>query len=457
MNRLGQFAASSAKFGNPSSLSLNWQLKESIAVPICCGVLVAVAVAIRSWVMLAVLLAIPLVMLIPVEFAFGLLALAIYFDNLNPLGGTVTLSFLVAAVSGAVLLVATLAGARLVNPPRPASWFVLLFLWTMLSAFWAMDPKVSLERLPSLAALGALYLIAVSMRISEREFAWVTRLIVLGGCIASAVSMYQYAHGINVSDRASIVLGSVVTNPNDLAITMLLPLSLAIGLVLSNRGITRVLSVVAAMLLLACLILTMSRGGFVALGVLTAVHIYRKGFDWRLLAVVGLTVVAILFAPALLMTRMGEALTSRAQGRFDIWLVGFEVIKHHGLFGVGLDNFPLAFEKYAGHQVVFRRFSLVPHNIYLQALAETGVVGLFLLLGALRIQMKQVAGALREGGARAAALLVPCEAAAWGVMTHAMVANVLWRKVFWFVWIMVALAVHLERRLRNCEGQTSPT
>jgi len=42
-------------------------------------------------------------------------------------------------------------------------------------------------------------------------------------------------------------------------------------------------------------------------------------------------------------------------------------------------------------------------------------------------------------------------------MTHAMVANVLWRKVFWFVWIMVALAVHLERRLQNCEGQTSPT
>lgn len=456
MNRLGQFAASSAKFGNAPSLQFNWHLKESISIPICCGVLVAVAIAIRSWIMLTVLLAIPLVMLIPVEFAFGLLALAIYFDNLNPLGGAMTLSFLVAAVSGAILLLTTLAGGRLVNPPRAASWFVLVFLWTMLSTFWAMHREVCFERLPSLAALGALYLIAGSMRISEREFAWVNRLIVLGGCIASAVSLYQYAHGINVSDRASIVLGSVVTNPNDLAITMLLPLSLAIGLVLSNRGVTRAISVVAAILLLACLILTMSRGGFVALGVLTAVYIRRKGFDWRLLAVVGLTVVSILFAPALLMTRMGEALTSRAQGRFDIWLVGFEVIKHHGLLGVGLDNFPLAFEKYAGHQAVFHHFSMVPHNIYLQALAETGVVGLFLLLGALRIQMKQVAGALKEGGARAKALLVPCEAAAWSVMAHAMVANVLWRKVFWFVWIMVALAVHLERQERSGERRTEP-
>lgn len=454
MGALGQPAEPAYMLGHSRPLPIVLEPKFSIAIAIACGALFAVVIALRMWIILAALAAIPIVLLIPVEFAFGLLALAIFFDNLNPLNGGVPLSALVAGVSGAILLITTFADGRLVRPPRAASWFVLLFLWTMLSFFWAMRPEASFNQLPSLAALCGLYLIGASMRIQEREFKWVIRLIVFGGCIASAVSFYQYAHGINVSGRASIVLGSVVTNPNDLAITMLLPLSMAIGVVLSNRGLTRALFAVAAMLLLACLLLTMSRGGFVAFGALTAVYVYRRGCDWRLLALIGLIVVALVFAPTLLTTRMEDALSSRAQGRFDIWLVGLEVVKHHGLFGVGLDNFPIAFERYAGHQVIFHHLSMVPHDIYLQALAETGVAGLFLLVGALTIQMKQVTRALREGGTRAAALIVPCEAAAWGVMVHAIVANVLWHKVFWFVWIMVALSLNLERHILNREGQT---
>lgn len=453
MGALGQPVGSAHMPGHSQLLSIAWEAKSSTVIAIVYGVLFAIAIALSQWVILAALVAIPIVLLIPVEFAFGLLALATYFDNLNPLNSGLPLSSLMTVASGMILLITTLVDRRLVRPPRAASLFVLFFLWTMLSSFWAMRPEACLNRLPSLAALCGLYLIGSTMRISEREFKWVIRLVVFGGCIASAISLYQYAHGINVAGRASIVLGSVVINPNDLAITMLLPLSMAIGVGLSNRGVTRVLFAIAAMLLLVCLLLTMSRGGFVAFGVLTAVYVYRRGCDWRLLALSGLILIALFFAPALLMTRMEDALSSRAQGRFDIWLVGLEVVKHHGFFGVGLDNFPIAFDQYAGHQVIFHYSSMVPHNIYLQALAETGVAGLLLLVGAMIFQMKQVNRALKEGGTRAAALIVPCEAAAWGVMVHALVANVLWHKYFWLIWILVALAVNLERHIRHREWQ----
>ena len=198
----------------------------------------------------------------------------------------------------------------------------------------------------------------------------------------------------------------------------------------------------------------MSRGGLVALAAMAAVYFYRQGTDKRLIAVLACATALILVAPDLLMTRMQEALSSRAQGRLDIWLVGMEVVKHYGAFGVGLDNFPLAFQQYAGRQMVFRAFSTVPHNIYLQAIAETGLLGFFLLIGALRAQMKDIARTIRGARDSATAWIVPYEAAAWGIIIQGMVANLLWRKMFWLVWIVVALAVQVAKRNTGTHAET---
>ncbi|MGE5205190.1 MAG: O-antigen ligase family protein [Chlamydiota bacterium] len=419
---------------------MRWS-QGSVLVPLSCGLLAAIAVAWQTWPLLAVMAAVPFILLGPVEFAFGLLALAVPFDTVTMLGrSSMTLSFLVSAVSGAVLLAKTLAGRRLARPPRAALWFVLFSAWTAMSTWWAIDPALSTQRLPGAVALVALYLVAVSMVITRHEFRWITGAVVLGGTLAAMVSLYQLAQGVNVAGRASIVFGSLATNPNELAASLILPLALAIAGVLSTRGGTRTLLVVATGLMLLCTLLTMSRGGLAAIGVAAAVFLYRRGMDKRLLAVLVCAALFLLIAPDLFKTRMEEALASRGQGRLDIWLVGVEVVKHNGLLGVGLDNFPLAFSRYAGYQAVFRSFSMAPHNIYLQALAETGVLGLLLLAAALWAQTRELAAA--KG---ASVMVVACEAAAWGIMTHAMVANLLWRKVFWFVWIVAAIAVQLAR------------
>ena len=411
------------------------------------GLLAAIAISQQLWPVLAVLIAVPVVVVIPVEFAFGLLALAIPFDTVAIFGSsTMTLSFVVSAASGGILLAKILGGRRLGTPPRAAYWFTLFFLWTAMSTLWALDASVSTSRLPGAAALVALYLVAVSLNIRDREFGWVGHLVVWGGVIASAISLIQFARGVNVAGRASLIFGSVATNSNELAASLILPLSLAVGGVLSKRGLQRVFPLAAALLILLCTVLTMSRGGLAALAVVTGVYFYRSGIDKRLIALLACVAVLILFAPDLLVTRMHQAFASRAQGRLDIWLVGLEVVKHHGLFGVGLDNFPIAFQQYAGRQMVFRTFSIVSHNIYLQALAETGVLGLLLLVGSLRAQLKDVAKAVRGARESIAKALVPYEAAAWGLVVHALVANLLWRKMFWFTWIVVALAVQVTKR-----------
>jgi O-antigen ligase len=423
-----------------------WRNAGATLLPAGAGLLAAIAISQQLWPVLAVLIAVPLVLVIPVELAFGLLALAIPFDTVAILGSsTMTLSFLVSAASGGILLATIVGGGRLGAPPRVAYWFTLFFLWTAMSTLWALDPSVSANRLPAAAALVALYLVAVSLSIRDGEFRWVGQLTVWGGAIASAVSLYQFARGVNVAGRASLVFGSVATNSNELAASLILPLSLAVGGVLVKRGLRRTFPLAAALLILLCTVLTMSRGGLAAVVVVTGVYFYRRGIDKRLIALLACVAALILIAPDLLVTRMQEALASRAQGRLDIWLVGLEVVKHYGLFGVGLDNFPIAFQQYAGRQMVFRTFSVVPHNIYLQALAETGVLGLLLLIGSLSVQMRAVAKAVRGAKGGIADALVPYEAAAWGIIVHAMVANLLWRKMFWFTWIVVALAVQVTK------------
>lgn len=417
-------------------------------VPVVCGLIAAVVSALQWWPALAVLGGLALIILAPIEFAFALLAFAIPFDSVSQVGGTVTLSFLTTAIGGLILIGTALAGVRLQAMPKTASLFLLFFIWTAMSAFWAVDPELCIERLPSVAAIGALYLTAVSMRLSHAEFSWIRRVTVLGGSIASALALYQFTHGVTVASRATIVIGSASTNPNELAASLILPVSFAVGDVLSSHGVRRIVPLLQALVMLTCVVLTMSRGALAALMVMMVVYIWRKGINWRLIVLLACIAGGILIAPELLLTRVHQAISSRAQGRFDIWLVGAQVVRHHWLLGVGLDNFPYVFQRYAGYQVVFRAASEAAHNIYLQCLAETGLVGFLLLVAALRLQFKELRRVVQQADLRVAQIVVPCEAAAWALVTQAMSSNLLWRKVFWFDWIVVAAAIQASRYWR---------
>ncbi len=430
------------------SLHVAPRLRPTFAIwsTACFGVAAAVAIAQESWAALGGLSAIPMALVAPIQFAFGLLSLAVPFDTVTFGESTFTTSFLVTAGAGAILLTKLLGERCFATPPRAAKWVVLFFVWTIMSTFWALNSDLSTLRLPAALSLAVLYLVAVNTRVSDQEFHWIGILAVAGGALAALVSIYQFARGMNVAGRASIVFGAIATNSNELAASLIFPLSLAIGLTLSTRGPRRLLVAIAAILILACTLLTMSRGALVAVAVLAVVYFYRRGVDKTLLALLICTLFLIAMAPDLLRTRMHESLTSRAQGRWDIWLVGMEVVKHHGLFGVGLDNFPIAFQRYAGRQEVFRTFSVVPHNIYLQALTETGVLGLFLLFAMLRAQIREIASAVRNSPPVWRNMLISYEAAAWAILTHALVANLLWRKVFWFSWILLAIAVQAGSR-----------
>jgi O-antigen ligase len=82
----------------------------------------------------------------------------------------------------------------------------------------------------------------------------------------------------------------------------------------------------------------------------------------------------------------------RAAGRFDIWTVGWNMFMDNPILGVGLDGFRVAFDHYreAANFIYLTQASkvtamstctacFVPHNIYLEAFADLGIIGGMLL------------------------------------------------------------------------------
>jgi O-antigen ligase len=420
-----------------------------ITLTVLIGLLVGVMVGQGQWLLVAALAAAPLVFLWPVQVALGAFALLIPFDSAtfsqgNGTTGT-TLNFVVGAAAASILIVTALAGRRLQKPPRAALWWTLLIVWYAITYLWAVDPRASMIRLPSAAACLILYLAATSIRLREIEFKGIVVAVIVGGCLAGIYSVYQFYHHVGWAGnaRSSLVMGQEAVNPNTFATRLLLPLALSVGAFFAARSALRKAFMLgcSALLTLAVL-LTLSRGAALAVLVMAAVFLLRLGVNRRILAVGALIAGITVALPSEFFKRVNEAAATGGAGRLDIWRVGWEVLKHYGIFGAGINDFAAVYSAYAGYAPHFVGFDRASHNLYLQISVEAGLVGILLLAQAIWTQLwvKRNNG---DRGGKPSIWLVSCEAAGWSILTSGMFAHLFWEKSFWLLWIMVAVSTQL--------------
>jgi O-antigen ligase len=422
-----------------------------IALTIVFALLMGVMVAQGQWLLVAALAAAPLVFLWPVQVALGAFALLIPFDSATLSRGNgntgTTLNFVVGAAAASILIVTALAGRRLQKPPRAALWWTLLIVWYALTYLWAVDPRASLMRLPSAGACLILYLAATSLRVREIEFKVIVAAVIVGGCLAGIASSYEFYHHVGWAGgvRSSLVMGEEAINPNTFATRLLLPLALSVGGFFAARStLLKTIMLGCSALLTLAVLLTLSRGAALAVLVMAAVFLLRFGVNRRILAVGALIGVITIALPGEFFKRIGEAAETGGAGRLDIWRVAWEVLKHYGIFGAGISSFAAAYSTYAGYAPHFVGFDRAPHNLYLQVAVEAGIIGILLLMLAVRTQF----WGERNKGIRAGKpniWLVACEAAGWSIMTSGMFAHLFWEKSFWFLWIMVAFSTQLYK------------
>jgi O-antigen ligase len=183
-------------------------------------------------------------------------------------------------------------------------------------------------------------------------------------------------------------------NSNELAAVLVASVALASGLALVTRRspVLRSIAFGAAALSLAGIVLTVSRSGLIALAVAAMAAVVFAG-RWRprVLAFSALVLASAVFYFAFLAPETARERVTTSEGghgREDIWKVGWRMVEAHPVRGVGAGNFSTSSIHYLLVQPGLLRRSdfivdtqKVAHNAYLQAWAETGVIGLALFVG----------------------------------------------------------------------------
>jgi O-antigen ligase len=424
------------------------------------GILVPLALIEEAWISLlglGVLCAAPIVIRWPVYTTFGAYVLFMPFDQVIALPGVGTVNRLFGMLAVAALLTAGLVERRLRKPPLEAVFFGALLLWAIMSMLWALDPDAVVARLPTAVNMIALYLVAVSFRVSNQELRVMCALAVIGGAAAGVVSWLYGAEAYAPQQRQTLAGDEAFADPNFFAASLLLPLALAIAGVIISRTLTARLAAGAAIAITgATIMLTVSRGSLVALTVMLLLLFIGVNARWQILVVIGVVAGLTLVMPEAFFDRIGrlvEGVDSTGSGRTEIWAVGLEMLRDNAILGVGFANFMTSYgvEAHVGPRGGYRG----AHNTYLGLWAELGVIGLLVLLTALALHLWRAQRTRRLAGGPAV-LLAATQAGCVGTAVAAIFIDVLWKKWFWLPWILLTWAVASTREPRVPDDSEAP-
>jgi len=215
----------------------------------------------------------------------------------------------------------------------------------------------------------------------------------------------------------------VLQDPNELALVLGIGLPLVFAFAGRRRSGARALLAAGSFaLVVVAVYFTQSRGGqLVIAGVLAVYALHR----WRRKA----AAVMLLLAPVALAVLLGGGESGRVDAaasteeRYEAWATGIQMFRDSPLFGVG-------------HGQFVEHHYLTAHNSYVLALAELGIVGMFLWGAVLLLTVKIPLTALiryqgREEARVARVWALGLVAAFGGLLIGIFFLSFAWHLIFW--------------------------
>lgn len=314
------------------------------------------------------------------------------------------LTLIIAAVTIAVWLAQYLIRRRPRLVPHPINQALAGLAVMGLVSYFPISVREGVSVvLQSISKVFLLYLLIINLVRTPGRLRAVCWLIVLlsASNAFTAVRDYravqQVTQAEDQGEERAVGVG-VLADPNDLALTLVMVLPLAVALFLGERGFyVRLIPFLATLLLLAGIAVTKSRGGFLGL----AMVLFLEGFQrlrpgpGRRLYVVAAVVVGLVGINAVFAMRgasLGETGgEANSYNRRGAWVAGLRMMLDRPLTGVGLYKFQEHTDHY-GPAWLEQRY-MKAHNSVVEVAGELGVVGLGLflfLLGRALVGARQV-------------------------------------------------------------------
>lgn len=300
---------------------------------------------------------------------------------------------MVCAAICAVVWTAALSAAGEHPLPINIWYFTAFFVLICVTTIFSRVPGDSYDWWTTITWKVAVMTLATAWLVrSERDFRHASNIFIASGLLIAAVVIYNKIYGLSLVQGTRVSIGyipvegrdvvkvgtsTILSDPNDLALILMFPLSFALARVIHRRSLLEgVLAASACVVTLAAIAFTESRGAAIGVVVILTMLLMQRYRS----AVLGL--MAVLFAGSLLFTAMNlanrsggdveeDGLDESAQHRIYAWQTSINMAAARPLTGVGLSNFPQMYYSYTDH---WRNRAIAAHSMWFQVLGELGVI-----------------------------------------------------------------------------------
>lgn len=343
----------------------------------------------------------------------------------------------------------------------------LLVSWIAISVAWADNPDAAAAGLGTWLITAAVFIAVATLTTTPRLVVMACLAFVAGALLSLAAGLLIGSAGAaGITNQIDGRFAGSIGDPNELAAGLVPAMALVTGLAVIGRRSWRWPAIAVIALLAAGLGASGSRGGLVAAAAVTlgAFALARgRRIQWAIIFGVGMAV-AGLWVAATDSENLERLRTfdDNGTGRSDLWVIAWRMGNDNPVLGVGANNFREVSGEYLlvpgqldSVDLVVER-PLYVHNIYLQQFAETGVVGIALLMAFLAAVLLATFSAVRTfedlGDRRMAGLARAVLLAQIGALTASTFLSNTYDKR---LWVLLAIGVAMRGVAKAREKQAT--
>ena len=382
----------------------------------------------------------------PLEVLFGLYALLVPFDNLLSTGSFGTLTKLLGMLAGGFLLLWVVRRQTISFSATPTRILCGLVLWMLATALWAIDQRLALQMMSTLAGLMLLYGVLSMFPATPRQFRMLLLLVAAGGICAAAYGAHMFYHDPSLSQltlanrRLVIHVGQYDIDPNHFADALIFPAAILAMWSLRVRSLLpRVASIAGLGTIMLAILLSGSREALMAMLLIAVYYFFRTRYRVALAIGVGMLAAFAATVQTSVFLRFASAAATGGSGRTSIWAVALEAAKHRPLQGYGIGNFTQAYNIFylVAHQPYPYGWDGPAHNLVMHYLIETGIIGLGLIFWFFYAQFRSLSVIARDGDYYDYRVVL--EASLLAIVFVSMFIDLFQYKYPWLIFAMLAL------------------